>query len=106
VKVQFRNHYKKKAYNCSTILDTDSDRYVSELDVVEDDGALKVTIARTAALNEGRGVGNDRVDDCLCADTLRTGVGGATLRQGKANFAVVYRNPLEGPAPVPNSVDL
>lgn len=64
-----------------------------------------MSAAGTAGLDEGGSVADDGIDDSLSADTLSTGVGSTALCEGEADLAVVDRDALERPAPVPDGVD-
>ena len=86
----------KITYNCSTVLDADSNWHISELNVVEDDRTLEVTWARATATNKDRGVGNDGVNDGLSTNSLSTSVGGAALTQVEADLTVVDSDTCEG----------
>ena len=89
-------------HQSSTTLDTDSNGDVGELDVVQDKGARKTSVLSSAVLDENGGVRDNSVDDGFSADTLRAGVGcAAALGDSEADLAVVYRDALEGPSPVP-----
>lgn len=108
-----------------SVSDADCNGDVSELYVVQDEGSIEMG-ARCAVEDEGRGVGDDGIDNGLCTDTLGTPFLGASLslRDRNTNLArccEIYRLPgvsfqtnlgvvdgdaLKRPSPVPNGVNL
>lgn len=90
-----------------TVLHTDGNGNVRELDVVQYEGAVEVG-TWSAATDEDRRVGDSCIDDSLCADALAASCLGTcrALNKVEPDLSVVDSDALEGPTPVPNSVDL
>lgn len=79
---------------------------VVEDDVLEEEGAGEEGAFGSGGLEESGGVGDDGVKDGLSADGLSWRILlRATGVDLEADTAVVEGNTLEGPAPVPESVD-
>ena len=79
---------------------------IVEDDVLEEERAGEEGAFRGGGLEEDRGVGDGGIEDGLGADGLAWGrLLRATGVDFEADTAVVERDALEGPAPVPEGVD-